>query len=170
MTLFSRNLILAVAVVGCAAGPASAQRAMGMSGGMPPYDTATETTLAGTVEEVKAMGGRMGGNMPMGRGMGTMDMMGMGGTHVVLKTSAETIEVHLGPAAFLAELKLTFEKGDQLEIVGSRVTVDGAPAVLARQVTREGRSFTLRDAQGVPAWSRGRRSGSASTGTLPHTH
>jgi hypothetical protein len=81
MTLFSRNLILAVAVVGCAAGPASAQRAMGMSGGMPPYDTATETTLAGTVEEVKAMGGRRGGDMPMGRGMGMMEIVGSRVTH-----------------------------------------------------------------------------------------
>jgi hypothetical protein len=33
--------------------------------------------------------------------------------------------------------------------------VDGTSAVLARQVTVEGRTVTLRNEQGVPVWSRG---------------
>lgn len=126
--------------------PTIAQRGRGQ--GMPMYDTATEVTLAGTVERVITMDA-MAGRDGRGRGMG----MGMGGTHVMLKTDQETIEVHLGPSAFLKEQHLEIAAGDAIEVVGSRVTMHDSQAVLAREVRKQDRSWALRDADGRPEWS-----------------
>ena len=69
----------------------------------------------------------------------------------------ETLEVRLGPTTFLEKEKFTFAKGDQIEVTGSKVKIEGADALIAREVKKGGKTLTLRDAQGVPAWSGGRR-------------
>jgi hypothetical protein len=76
---------------------------------------------------------------------------------LIVKTDKETLEVHLGPTAFLEKEKFTFAKGDQIEVTGSKVKIEGADALIAREVKKGGKTLTLRDAQGVPAWSGGRR-------------
>jgi hypothetical protein len=125
-------------------------------GQMPMYDTTTEATLKGTVEEVKTVSGMIGGGGRMGPGgqMGAQGMAMMQGTHVMLKTDAETIEVHLGPSAFLKDQKIEIAKGDALEIVGSRIKIGDSEAVLAREVRKGQSSWTLRDADGRPRWAR----------------
>jgi hypothetical protein len=81
----------------------------------------------------------------------------LGGTHVIVKTKTDTLEVHLGPTAYLTEQKITLAKGDTVEILGSRVTVDDEPVLLARQITKGTDKWTLRDASGRPLWSGPRR-------------
>ena len=76
---------------------------------------------------------------------------------MILKTDKETLEVRLGPTTFLEKEKFTFAKGDQIEVTGSKVKIEGADALIAREVKKGGKTLTLRDAQGVPAWSGGRR-------------
>jgi hypothetical protein len=122
---------------------------------MPMYDTKTETTLKGTVEDVKTVSGMMGGSGPMGRGgrTGMPGMAMMQGTHLILKTDTETIEVHLGPSAYLKDQKIEMAKGDTLEIVGSRVKIGESDALLAREIRKGETSWTLRDADGRPRWS-----------------
>lgn len=110
-------------------------------GGVPRYDTSTEATLAGTVEEVKQLS--------------HMRMAGTG-THLMLKTNKETIEVLLGPTNFLASNQFTFAKGDQVEVTGSRVKFGDGEAIVAREVKKGNKTLTLRDAKGIPQWSRGR--------------
>jgi hypothetical protein len=113
----------------------------------PMYDTKTETTLKGTVEEVKTTTGTM-------RGRGRMGMPGMDmeGTHVMLKTGSETIEVHLGPSSFMKEKSIEIAKGDAVEVVGSRVKVGESDALIAREIRKGEASWTLRDADGRPLW------------------
>jgi hypothetical protein len=118
-------------------------------GQMPMYDTTTETTLKGTVEEVKTVSGMMGG----GGRTGPQGMAMMPGIHVMLKTDAETLEVHLGPSAFLKDQKIEIAKGDALEIVGSRVKIGESEALIAREVRKGQTSWTLRDASGRPRWA-----------------
>jgi len=67
------------------------------------------------------------------------------------------VEVHLGPGWFLAKQAFALARGDRIEVTGSRVTVSGAPAVVARTVTKGDAILTLRDAAGAPAWAGGRR-------------
>lgn len=45
-----------------------------------------------------------------------------------MKTEKETLEVHVGPTGYLTEKGGTLVKGDTLEILGSRVTIDDEPA------------------------------------------
>ena len=60
----------------------------------------------------------------------------MGGTHLSLKTDKETLDVHIGPSHFLEQSKFAFAKGDQVEITGSKVKVQGSEAFLAREVKK----------------------------------
>jgi hypothetical protein len=117
----------------------------GRGQGSPRYDLGTEATVTGTVESIEQITGPAGGR---GR-------RGLGGTHITLKTSGETVEVHLGPTAFLSDKKVAIAKGDTLVIVGSRVTVDDERVFIAKEVKKGDSVWILRDAAGLPLW-RGR--------------
>jgi hypothetical protein len=110
------------------------------------YDVKAETTVKGTVESVETVSG------PGARGRRSL-----GGTHLVVKTEKEALAVHVGPTAYLAEQKIAVAKGDAVEILGSRSTINGEPVLIARQIRKGGATWTLRDASGRPLWSGGRR-------------
>jgi len=129
-------LLIAAAVIGGAVASAYCQG----TGGGRMYNPSTETTVNGTVEQV----------ITIARGRG------LGGTHLELKTESGTLDVHLGPSAFLSSKGFQFAKGDQVEVTGSKVTFQGHEAIIAREVRKGGKVLTLRNAQGIPEWS-GRR-------------
>jgi DNA/RNA endonuclease YhcR with UshA esterase domain len=105
------------------------------------YDPKTEVTLNGTVEKVEYTNY---GNMR--------------GVHLTLKAENGTLEVHLGPAAFV-EKTMTFKGGDNIQVIGSKLTMVGKPAVIAREVTKGDKVLKLWDETGVPLWSGGHRRG-----------
>jgi DNA/RNA endonuclease YhcR with UshA esterase domain len=111
----------------------------------PMYNVATEVTLKGSVESVQQMAGPQG----------------WGGTHLSIKTDNETADVHLGPSWFLAQKKVSFAKGDQIEVTGSRVKFQGQDAIIAREIKKGNETITLRNARGIPMWSRGRQGGTS---------
>jgi hypothetical protein len=141
MTSFQRMSVAAVLVVGLAPFALAQTPPKGRQGS-PMYDVTSETTITGIVESIETITG------PSGRGR-----RGLGGTHLVVKTETETLEVHVGPTAYLTEQKITLSKGDAVEILGSRVTIDEEPVLLARQITKGSAKWTLRDASGRPLWS-----------------
>ena len=134
-----KRLIVAGMVIAMG-GPAFAQR--GMRGGGPGmYNASTEIRFTGTVTEVqrtqpRATGGR-----------------GMGGIHLVLDAESGVMTVHVGPAAYVDSKAFAFEKGDALIVTGSKVKMDGADVVLAREITKGGQVLTLRNEKGFPLWS-----------------
>lgn len=138
MRSFAKVAIVAAAVLSWSL-PATAQPPGGRRGPGPRYDPSTEVTLSGTAQEVR--------DMPSPST----------GTHIMLKTDSETVEVHLGPSSFLADQKLELKAGDAVTIIGSRVKIAGADAIIAREVRSGARTVTLRDARGFPRWSRGPR-------------
>ena len=143
--LFARLPIAGAALL--VAGVMSAAWAQPPAGRRSPmYDPKTETTITGTVESVETV------SPPAGQGRRSL-----GGTHLVLQTGTESIEVHLGPTAYLSEHKISVAKGDTVEILGSRVTIDGEAVLLARQIKKGEDTWTLRDPAGRPLWSGGRR-------------
>lgn len=105
------------------------------------YDPSAEVTVKGTVDKV---------SQPTGP-------RGWPGMHIALKTATGTLDVHLGPADFLTEKKFEIAVGDQVEVIGSKVKYKGVDAVLAREIKKGESTLTLRDAQGIPQWSRGPR-------------
>ena len=111
-----------------------------MGGADSNYDPKTETTVSGVVEEVKQQAGPRG----------------ITGTHAVVKTENGVLDVHLGPSDFLSKQGLALAKGDSVEIVGSKVTMNGKEALIAREVKKSNKTFVLRSASGKPMWSGGR--------------
>ncbi len=101
------------------------------------YDPKTEMTVKGTVKEVQELAGR---------GAGT-------GTHLILKTDSGTLPVHVGPSAYIAKKQFSFSKGDQIEVLGSKVSIAGKETILAREIKKEGKTLVLRNAQGIPEWA-----------------
>jgi hypothetical protein len=106
------------------------------------YNPATVETLSGTVESVDKV-------TPMKRMHS--------GIHLVLKTDKEVISVHLGPEWYVERLDTKVEKGDTIEVKGSRVTMMGKPAIVAAEVKKGDSVLVLRDSNGVPAWAGWRR-------------
>ena len=115
------------------------------------YNPATEVRETGTVESVREVSG----------------YRGWPGTHILLKTDKEDLDVHLGPTAFMSQSGFTFAKGDRIEVLGSRVRVGARGALrvkgmvdrmdLAREVQKDGKTLVLRDANGIPKSSLARR-------------
>jgi hypothetical protein len=79
------------------------------------------------------------------------------GVHLVLKTDAETISVHLGPVWYLENQELKIEVKDKVEIKGSRITFEGKPAIIAKEVVKGDEVLMLRDENGRAVWSGWRR-------------
>ena len=121
-----RVCLLLVALPALSQGP-------GRHGRPPQYNPATEVRVKGTVEDVR--------------------QVGRYGTHIVLKTEQDEIEIHLSPTAFLKANGFTFAKGDQIEVFGSRVKFGGADVLLAREIQKDGKTLVLRDANGIPKWT-----------------
>lgn len=105
------------------------------------YDPKSEVTVKGTVQDVQQQTGKNGWS----------------GTHLTLKADAGTFDVHVGPSSYIAQKQFSFAKGDKIEVVGSKVTISGKEALLAREITKDGKTLVLRNAQGVPEWSGGKR-------------
>ena len=123
-------------------GTAPAQRGPGGPGAGPRYDADTVTTLRGTVDSVAVMPAR-GGRA--------------GGMHVAVKADGQTMDVHLGPTWFLQREGIELAKADAIEVTGSVVDFEGATFLIARELKKGQKAVRLRDEQGVPAWSGGRR-------------
>ena len=110
----------------------------GSGGKGPNYNVATETTVTGTVQDLKA---------------GPQQ-----GTHVMLKTADATLELALGPLWYQTEKKYEIAKGDQLTVMGAKSTVDGHDLLLVREIKKGSETMTFRDANGFPKWAgRGRQ-------------
>ncbi len=103
------------------------------------YNPQTVETLSGEVEKVELFTPR--------RGMSQ-------GVHLVLKTDKGSIPVHLGPSWYMDKQGVKFEKGDKLEVTGSRVTFNKKPAIIASEIKKGDKTLKLRDETGTPAWSR----------------
>jgi hypothetical protein len=107
------------------------------AGGTRNYDPKTEVTVKGTIEDVQEQSGRQGGK----------------GTHLLLKTESGTLPVHVGPSAYIAKKQFSFAKGDEIAVLGSKVTITGKQTVLAREITKDGKTLVLRNPQGIPEWA-----------------
>ena len=79
------------------------------------------------------------------------------GIHIVLKTDETTLPVHLGPGWYIENQDITIEQNDKVKVIGSRITFDGKPAIIAAKVRKGEEVLILRDENGIPAWSGWRR-------------
>lgn len=98
------------------------------------YNAADELVVRGFVKEVQEF------DCPVSEGELA--------SHLMLKTADGVLQVHLAPVRIMAGQKLSFAPGDQLEVVGSKIRLNGENGVIAREITRGNESFIFRDREG----------------------
>jgi DNA/RNA endonuclease YhcR with UshA esterase domain len=104
---------------------------------VPKYDLRTETTFKGTVVEMKDRHCAVSGGV---------------GSHLILKVGDKTIEVHLAASKFVKTYELVFNKGDEIEVIGSKVKFEDVDTIFAREIHRGNDTFVFRDKDGKPIW------------------
>lgn len=119
------------------------ERGLGPVRGEPAYDPDTVTTLGGNVVAVEVV--------PSQRGR-------MGGIHIVVKDNEQLTEIHVAPMRYLETEGFTIAKGDMVEVTGSLVSSEDDTYMIAREVKKGDRLLRLRNKEGIPLWSRSRRS------------
>lgn len=128
-----RQCVLTLAVAGLLVGAAFCQAP-------PKYDRSTETTVKGTVEELKLV--PPSGAKPV--------------AYLVEKTGPDkdkdTVQIFLCPKKFLDDIGADFKADEAIQVTGSKVKQDGADLILAREVVVGGETLTFRFQDGKPAW------------------
>ncbi len=137
MKAIRTSLLLTTVLLGCLASSALAQG----GGAQRFYDPSAEVTVNGTVEKVLNTTGKQGWN----------------GIHLSLRANQETYDVHVGPSAYISKNGFAFSAGDQVDVTGSKTKLGDTEAIVAREIRKDGKVLTLRDNQGIPKWSGGRR-------------
>lgn len=117
-----------------------AANAQGRGGeGQPPvYNPKTEATVAGIVRGIEPAK-LTGKPQPV---------------YLKLQTQTETLTVFLGPNWFVAQQGMRLEILDRVEVTGSRVSFQGKPGLIAREVKRGEQVMRLRDEAGKGSWGK----------------
>jgi hypothetical protein len=136
----SRQIICLMVFVALVAGPpANAQKKQPSGVSAPKYDLQTETKIKGTVDEVKLP--------PKGSEKEIAYLV------VVVKEGANPVDVYLCPKTFLDDMGMSFAKGDEITMTGSKVKQGDADLFLVREIAKGNDTFVLRDPKGDPVWS-----------------
>jgi hypothetical protein len=102
---------------------------------LPAYDFGTETTVTGVVKLVFTREAEQG-----------LDLL------LLLNVAGEEQQVYVGPVMFVARNNFSYMARDQVTIIGSKVQFEAEPWLLAREITRAGKTLKLRDETGLPVW------------------
>jgi hypothetical protein len=103
----------------------------------PKYDAHTESKMKATIEEVRLP--------PKGSEKEI--------AHLMVKNGTEMVDVYLCPKSFLDDMGVSFAKGDEIGLTGSKVKQGEAELILAREVVKGTDTIILRDDKGNPVWS-----------------
>jgi DNA/RNA endonuclease YhcR with UshA esterase domain len=101
------------------------------------YNPSNEVTVQGVVQDVQEF---------------YCPISGDEGTHLMVKTEDGTLQVHVAPKRFLRGNNLSFSKGDQIQVVGSKIVYQGHDALIARTVVLGNRTVAFRKPNGKPVW------------------
>jgi hypothetical protein len=103
----------------------------------PAYDPATMVDVLAVVTDIR--------EIPRGSPLA--------GIHLILKEESGVLDAYLGPKDFVKQFEITFAKGDEVQVIGSKVkTAGGAYVVLAREVRKGETTLYCRRKKGEPNW------------------
>ena len=74
------------------------------------------------------------------------------GSHITVKNETSSIEVHMAPASFMKQYEVNIRKGDNVTVVGSKITYEGKSALIAKSVAIGNETYNFRDQSGKPLW------------------
>jgi len=98
------------------------------------YNAADEMVVGGLVQEVQEF------DCPVSEGELA--------SHLMLKTKDGVLQVHLAPVRIMAGQKLSFAPGERIEVVGSKIRLNGKSGIIAREISRNDETFIFRDREG----------------------
>jgi len=116
--------------------PALAQKGNADETVLPKYDSHTEAKTKGVVDEIK--------EIPLANKREITELM--------VKSGNETIRVFVSPKSFQDEMGVSFSKGDEISLTGSKVKLQDADVILGKEVVKGNDTLLLRDDKGNPVW------------------
>jgi hypothetical protein len=132
-------MITALIAAGIGMGAAhllAADAAYQRNGGL--YNVKTEQMINGRIMKVDSIA--PAGSMP-------------GEVYLMVKTTAETTTVLVGPGWYLSDQNFLVNGGDSARIIGSRVRFEGRTVIIAREIKVGNGRLQLRGANGLPLWA-----------------
>ncbi len=129
-------LSLVAFLVLLSARPGLSQKTLPATGGALIYDLHTETKTKGVIDEVNllAVGSRK-------------DF-----TELIIKNGDDKVHIYVCPKPFQEEMGISFSKGDQIAVTGSKVKQDTLDVILARELVKGTDTLMFRDDKGKPVW------------------
>jgi hypothetical protein len=104
--------------------------------GAPKYDKQTEIKTNGVVEEINVL--TVGNRKDF--------------TELVLKSGADLVHIYVCPKPFQDEMGISFTKGDEIAVTGSKVKQEASDVILAREMVKGTDTLMFRDGKGKPVW------------------
>jgi hypothetical protein len=129
--LFRILLFLLLCVV-----PGLSQKPQPGNPALPKYDLQTETKTKGIVDEINVLA------------MGTRKDF----TELIIKSGEDKLHIYLCPKPFQEEMGISFSKGDEIAVTGSKVKQETSDVILARQLVKGTDTLMFRDDKGNPVW------------------
>lgn len=112
------------------------QKAQPESSSPPKYDLHTEMKTNGVIDEIIA------------RSVGTRKDF----TELIIKSGEEKLHIFVCPKPFQVEMGISFSKGDQIAVTGSKIKQDDSDVILAREMVKGTDTLLFRDDKGNPVW------------------
>ncbi|HET6177380.1 MAG TPA: hypothetical protein VFE61_10635 [Candidatus Sulfotelmatobacter sp.] len=116
--------------------PGIAQKTPAADTGAPKYDKQTELKTKGIVEEINVLS------------LGTRKDY----TELILKSGEDKLHIYVCPKPFQDEMGISFAKGDEIAVTGSKVKQETSDVILAREMVKGSDTLMFRDDKGKPVW------------------
>jgi hypothetical protein len=116
--------------------PGLSQKAQPDDGSLPKYDLLTETKTKGVVDEVKLLS------------LGTRKDF----TELIIKSGDDKVHIYVCPKPFQEEMGISFSKGEEIAVTGSKVKQETSDVILARELVKGTDTLLFRDDKGKPVW------------------
>ena len=113
-----------------------AQKARSESSPLPKYDLQAETKTKGVIDEINEL--TVGSRKDF--------------TELIIKNGDEKLHIYVCPKPFEEEMGISFSKGDQIAVTGSKVKQDTSEVILARELVKGTDTLLFRDEKGNPVW------------------
>lgn len=116
--------------------PSLSQKAHLEDSSLAKYDLHTETKTDGLIDEVNqlSVGGRK-------------DFI-----ELIITRGDDKVHIYVCPKPFQQEIGLSLDKGDRVEVTGSKVKQETSEVILARQLVKGTDTLMFRDDKGKPVW------------------
>jgi hypothetical protein len=73
-------------------------------------------------------------------------------TELIIKNGEDKVHIYVCPKPFQEEMGISFSKGDEIAVTGSKVKQEASDVILAREVVKGTDTLLFRDDKGNPVW------------------